>query len=288
MLFGVSLWSPKLVRPLAEVAGWPLERLRGLTGRLARENSQRNPGRTAATAAALMIGLALVSFVTVFAAGLKASIATAIDQNFNGQLVLQNSNGFDPIPSAAATAVTKVPGVQTVSTLRSTQVKVAGEGKARASGLDPKTANRVLSIDYQDGSSPRTLENLKDNGVIADKSYLDGTGLNVGDGIRVLGQTGKVSEFRIAGSFKDNANLLGDMVVTQGAMARDFATSQDVFDFIDLAPGANTAAVQAKIKPILTKEFPTTEVLNQDQLKSSQQSPIDRCSAWSTRCSRWL
>ena len=94
VLFGVSLFSPRLVRPLAGAIGAPLERLRGLTGRLARENSQRNPSRTAATAAALMIGLALVTFVTVFAAGLKASIADAIDNSFQGELEIQNTNGF--------------------------------------------------------------------------------------------------------------------------------------------------------------------------------------------------
>jgi putative ABC transport system permease protein len=71
ILFSASLYSPKLVRPLASIAGWPLERLRGLTGRLARENAMRKPGRTAVTSAALMIGLALVVFVTVFAAGLN-------------------------------------------------------------------------------------------------------------------------------------------------------------------------------------------------------------------------
>ena len=79
-----------------------MERLRGLVGRLARENSQRNPARTAATAAALMIGLALVSFVTIFAAGIKSSIAAAVDRNFQGELVIQNTDGFSPIPTAAA------------------------------------------------------------------------------------------------------------------------------------------------------------------------------------------
>ncbi|MGH3100305.1 MAG: ABC transporter permease, partial [Thermoleophilia bacterium] len=64
ILFGVSLFSPRLVRPLASVTGRPMERLRGITGRLARENAMRKPGRTATTAAALMIGLALVVFVT--------------------------------------------------------------------------------------------------------------------------------------------------------------------------------------------------------------------------------
>jgi putative ABC transport system permease protein len=276
VLFGVSLWSPKLVRPLAEFAGWPLERLRGLTGRLARENSQRNPGRTAATAAALMIGLALVSFVTVFAAGLKASIANAIDQSFQGQLEIQHSNGFDPIPTAVATAVAKVPGVQTVSPLSSSQAKIKGlSGKPKISGLDPKTANDVLKLDFQGGTTANTLRGMTNNEAIADKSFLDSNNLNVGDSVRVLGQTGKVSSFRIVGSLKDNANLLGSLVVTRAASARDLGTTQDNFDFIKLAPGASTDAVQAKIKPILRTQFPTAEVLNQDQLKTNQENSIN-------------
>jgi putative ABC transport system permease protein len=94
IVFAVSIFSPRLVPPLAAIAGWPLERLRRLTGRLARENAQRNPSRTAVTAAALMIGLALVAFVTVFAAGLKSTVAQVVDENFAGGLVIQNTDGF--------------------------------------------------------------------------------------------------------------------------------------------------------------------------------------------------
>ena len=79
--------------PIASAIGWPLERLRGVAGRLARENAVRNPSRTAVTAAALMIGLALVTFVTVLAAGLRASINDTVDKNFAGDLVLQNKDG---------------------------------------------------------------------------------------------------------------------------------------------------------------------------------------------------
>ena len=89
VFIGVALLSPRLVRPLASVVGRPLERLRGVSGRLARENSVRNPRRTATTAAALMIGLALVSFVTVFAAGLKGSIDEAIDEGITADLLLE-------------------------------------------------------------------------------------------------------------------------------------------------------------------------------------------------------
>jgi putative ABC transport system permease protein len=276
VLFGVSLFSPRLVRPLAGAIGAPLERLRGLTGRLARENSQRNPSRTAATAAALMIGLALVSFVTVFAAGLKASIADAIENNFQGELEIQNTNGYDPIPSAAAAAVRKVPGVQTVSTLQATQVKIDGVGgKPRATGLDPATASQVLKLDFQGDTTEQTLRDLTSSDAIVDQSFADSNDLEVGDTIHVLGQTGNRTSFRITGEIKDNADLLGSLVVTQQAMARDFAVTQDTFDFIKLAPGADAGAVQDQIKALLAQQFPTAEVMNQEELKQNQENQIN-------------
>jgi putative ABC transport system permease protein len=276
VLFGVSLYSPRLVRPLAGIIGAPLERLRGLTGRLARENSQRNPSRTAATAAALMIGLALVSFVTVFAAGLKASIADAIDNSFQGELEIQNTNGFDPIPKAAAVAVRRVPGVETVSTLQGTQVKIDGVGgKPRATGLDPATASQVLKLDFQGDTSEQTLRNLTDSQTIVDKSFADSNNLDVGDTINTLGQTGTRASFRIVGEVKDSADLLGSMIVTQQAMARDFAVTQDTFDFVKLAPGADASMVQDRIDGILSRSFPTAEVMNQQELKQNQEDQIN-------------
>ncbi len=106
-------------------------------GRLARENAQRNPSRTAITAAALMIGLALVTFVTVFAAGLKSSVAQVVDENFEGGLVIQNSDGFSPIPTGTAAAARKVPGVKTVATIRSTEAELVGSGPTYESPRPP-------------------------------------------------------------------------------------------------------------------------------------------------------
>jgi putative ABC transport system permease protein len=276
VLFGVSLYSPRLVRPLAGMIGAPLERVRGLAGRLARENSQRNPSRTAATAAALMIGLALVSFVTVFAAGLKASIADAIDNSFQGELEIQNTNGYDPIPTAAAAAVRNVPGVQTVSTLQTSQVKIDGVGgKPRVSGLDPATASQVLKLDFQGDTTVQTLRGMTSSETIVDKSFADSNDLEVGDPLHVLGQTGTRASFRIVGEVKDNADLLGSMVVTQEAMRRDFAITQDTYGFVKLAPGADASAIQDRIDSLLARQFPTAEVMNQQQLKQNQENQIN-------------
>ena len=214
VVLGVSLFSPRLVRPLASVAGWPLQRLRRLTGRLARENTQRNPARTAVTAAALMIGLAVVAFVTVFAAGIKGSIASAIDDSFQGELVIQNSDGFSPISPGAAAAARQVPGVQTVSTLRATQAKVEGaSGKPRVSALG-RDAGQVLTIDWTEGG-PATLRGLTDGEVILDKSFASSNGFELGDRVRFFTQIGKRPSLRVVGEFEDNADLLGSALVTQ-------------------------------------------------------------------------
>ncbi len=275
ILLGVSLFSPRLVRPLASVTGIPLEKLRGLTGRLARENSQRRPGRTAATAAALMIGLALVTFVTVFAAGLKGSIASAVDRNFQGELVIQNSDGYSPIPPGAAAEARTIRGVGTVSTLRSTEAEIEGIGKNRVSALDPATANRVLTLDWKQGS-PQTLRDLGDDQLILDDAFASDNGLEVGDTVRMLTKTGDRPSFRVAGTVTDDADLLGSVVVTQAAMRRDFGTTQDQFDFVKLAPGAGADAVQSRLKAALRNTFPTAQVLNQEELKSNQEGQVNQ------------
>jgi putative ABC transport system permease protein len=275
VLLGVSLFSPRLVRPLASLAGAPLQRLRRLTGRLARENTQRNPARTAVTAAALMIGLAVVAFVTVFAAGIKGSIASAIDDSFQGELVIQNSDGFSPISPGAAAAARQVPGVETVSTLRAAQAKLLnGGGKPRVSALG-RDAGQVLTIDWTEGG-PATLRGLTDGEVILDKSFASSNGFEVGDRVRLLTQIGRRPSLRVVGEFEDNADLLGSALVTQGLMARDFDQTDDVFDFVGLAPGADADAVQARLTKITERAFPTADVLNQQELKDNQESQVNQ------------
>ena len=275
VVLGVSLFSPRLVRPLASLAGWPMERLRRLTGRLARENTQRNPSRTAVTAAALMIGLAVVTFVTVFAAGIKGSISSAVDDSFQGELVIRNSDGFSPISPGAATAASKVRGVEVVSTLRTAQAKLVGKGgKPRVSALEGN-AGKVLTIDWTEGD-PATLRNLTDGEVILNKSFASDNGFEVGDPVRFLTQTGMRPNLRVSGEFEDKAGLFGSAIVTHGVMARQFDQTEDAIDFVKLAPGANADAVQAALTKIVDRSFPTADVMNQGELKENQEGQINQ------------
>jgi len=275
MVLGVSLFSPRLVPPMAAVAGWPLERLRRLTGRLARENAQRNPGRTAITAAALMIGLALVAFVTVFAAGLKSSIAEAVDDTFQGDLVIQNSDGFSPIPSGVAVAARGEPGVELVATLRATEAELLESGsKLRVNSLS-RDASEVFELEWVEGG-PQTLASLGDDEAAVEDDFASSNDLEVGDGFRLLSQKGARPRLRVAGTYKTKAGLVGSVVLTPAVMARDFDQTQDTIDFVKTAPGVSADAVQKRLEGLLERDFPTAEALNQTELKENQEEQINQ------------
>ena len=107
---GVAFLQPRLVGPIAGFVGAPFERLRGITGRIARENTVRQPGRTAVTAAALMIGVALVTFASVFAGSAKTTFRDAVTNGSKAQAVIQNTDGFGSFTTQATKAVQRDPG----------------------------------------------------------------------------------------------------------------------------------------------------------------------------------
>jgi putative ABC transport system permease protein len=278
VVFAVSLFSPRLVPPLARAAGWPMERLRRLTGRLARENAQRNPSRTAVTAAALMIGLALVAFVTVFAAGLKSTVAQVVDENFAGGLVIQNSDGFSPIPNGAARAARKVPGVELVATIRGAQAKVVEGGSPGSTvGVNATTPDigEAVSVEWKQGG-PAALRNLGPGEAVVSDDFASSRGLRLGSRFRLLTQTRARPRYRVVGEFHSKLGVFGSVLVTQAEMARRFRQTEDLIDFVKVAPGADPDRVQALLTAGSERLFPVTEVLNQQELKESREEQINQ------------
>ena len=273
-LFGVSMFSPRLVRPLASVIGWPLERLRGLTGRLARENAVRKPGRTAVTAGALMIGLAVVVFVTVFAAGISASVGNAIDRNFQGDIVLQNVDGFSPISSGAGREAESVQGVKTVSSLSFAGGVYKGKD-IRVSAVQPSTVNDVLSLDWKKGS-PSTISSLSGDGAVLDDAWAKNNDIDVGDRIRVQTAFERPQTLRVEGTVKDNADLLGNAVVTDSLLRSRFGAREPSMTFIKLDQGANAERVKDQVSKLVKAKYATVEALNQQELKDNQEQQIQQ------------
>ena len=268
MFLGVALWSPRLVTPMASLVGRPLERLRGVPGRIARENAVRNPGRTAATAAALMIGLALVSFVAVFAAGLRGSIDEAIDETLTGDLIVSNTDGFSDIPAATAEAVGSVEGVEVASPARYTQDEVKGIGDGFVTLVDPKTAAEVLTLDWKQGSQD-LLTDLGPTEAVIDENWGSDNDLGVGDTFEAKTASGRTLTYTVTGTFKDTTDFIGDYAASD-ANATTYGEADNVTNvFVNFAPGADPEAVRATIEERLDTEFPTTKSEDQEELKDS-------------------
>src|SRR4029079_9785059 len=217
-----------------------------------------------------MIGLALVTVVAVFAAGLKAGINDTIDRNFRGDFLLQNVDGFSPIPIAASREVAQLPGVAAVSPWRFSRGKAAGvRGRTEVLGVDPKTAQRGIKLDWVEGS-PATLSNLQPGQAVIDRKFGENKKVKVGDTLRFTTPSARHVSFKVVGSVKDQANFLGDVVVPLSVVERDFGAHEDSIAVVSLKPGASADRAKKQITRLLDARFPTVEALNQRELKQNQ------------------
>ncbi|MGH3063096.1 MAG: ABC transporter permease, partial [Gaiellaceae bacterium] len=151
IFLGVALLAERLVRPLAAWLGWPGARLGGVAGSLARDNARRNPQRTASTAAALMIGLALVTLVSVLAAGIVSTFREAVDELWkDADYAVTAQNNFSPLPVSVGQAASTAQGVDFVGNVRAGEARAFGD-TFNATAVDPPTS-RIFSIDWKEGS----------------------------------------------------------------------------------------------------------------------------------------
>ena len=119
IFIGIGMLAPVVARPMASVIGRPLARVFGIAGKLGRENSMRSPRRTAQTASALMVGLALVATIAVFGASLSKSATSSVDNAISANYIITSSaqGGAGGFSNSVSSAAAKVPGVTAVSTV---------------------------------------------------------------------------------------------------------------------------------------------------------------------------
>lgn len=275
VLIAISIFAPKLVAPAARVIGAPIEKMGGLTGRLARENAQRNPSRTAVTAAALMIGLALIAFVTIFASGLSSSVNKVIEDQLPGEITLQGKGGVLPFPAGAIDAVRQVDGVEAASGVRYVSVDVDGK-TAAISSVDPADIVKVYTVEWEQGSDA-DLTGLTDREIVLGEALADELGVGVGDEVTLTSQKGREFKFGVNSIMKTGSiSLAGEAIINQQSMQRDFDKTEDAVGLVKLDPGADLDSTQKAIEDTLEKQdFPTVEVLNQGELKDQQKSQIN-------------
>jgi putative ABC transport system permease protein len=269
-------WRPRVVPALARAVG-VLVSWRGITGRLARENAIRQPGRTMVTAAALTVGLALVTFVAVLADGTKASIDKAVSRSFAGDLIVENSQAGNEqgIPALVAPALRKVPGVASATPIAFTVARQRGSSSnASVTAVDPSTFEQVYRIEWKQGS-PATLESLGSTGTVLTKSYAESHHLKVGQTISVLTPAERRVPLTVRGIATDNARLLGNLTIALSLARSAFGQREDALDFVTYAPGAGNAQVQPAVNRLLASSFPQAKSRTAAQFKADQAGQID-------------
>ena len=193
IFIGVSLFSARLVRPLATLLGAPAAQVGGAAGKLARDNARRNPQRTASTASALMIGLALVTLVATLAAGITSTFRGAVNEIFTSDYAITAQNNFSPIPTDAAEAVAKVAGVKAVASTRTGEARIF-DSTEFVTAVDPD-ADQVLTLRWKQGSQ-QTLATLGADGAFVDDAYAEDHDLSVGSTVTVQVPSGNSSSCR--------------------------------------------------------------------------------------------
>ena len=273
IFFGVALLSVRVIQPLAGVLGWPARRLGGTAGALARDNARRNPQRTASTASALMIGLALVTLVAVLAAGITSSFRGAVEGIWkNADYAITAQNNFSPISPAAANAVAKSPGVQAVANVRTGNVAAYGKSFF-ATAVNPP-GSTMFRLDWQAGSQ-QTIANLGANGAFVDKDYAKSHNLRVGSPVVLTFSNGDRKAFVLKGIFAPptGGSPFGRVTISQATWDKYNATPQNLYSFVRMSGGENDAN-RAQLERVLT-QFPNAKVATRQEFINNQISALN-------------
>lgn len=268
LFVGVAMISSSLVRPIAAVVGWPIARLRGASGELARENAVRNPSRTAATAAALMIGLALVTFVSVLGTGLVGTARSDIRAQVGADYVVTSASGWETISPTVARTIAADSPTSVVSGVRQDRARVAGAA-TEVSGVDPATIAEVYDFTWSEGSQA-ALATLDGDGAVVDRSFADDHHLAMGDRVQITSPSGDTLTRTVTGIMDQPrlSPLLGSVLVSQRAFDGVFEHAKDLYAFV-ATDGAPSAATAASLRASLA-EFPDSSLNTVPEFVSTQ------------------
>jgi putative ABC transport system permease protein len=270
VFFGVAILSPLVARPLARAIGWPFARAFRLPGNLARQNAMRNPRRTASTAAALMIGLALVAFVSIFAASIKASTNKILDESVAADYILMNTDGFTPFSPQVATRLAEQPELETAAGVRFGAWKLNGANK-QVFGVDPVAYQQVVRTEVTSGS----LDDLAGGGLAVKDTVADANGWTVGKTVPMEFPRSGLQQVPVKATYEDNS-LNGDYLLSLADYQRGYTDQQDFQVYVKAAPGVAPAASRAAVDRVTAADFPNITVRDQAEYKAENARQVDQ------------
>jgi putative ABC transport system permease protein len=264
--------GPVVARPAAGLLGAPVARLRGMTGELARDNAMRNPRRTAATASALMVGIAVVTVFTVFAASLKSSMDDTIDRSFAGDLVVTTGAfGGGGISPRLADDVAALPEVGTAVGVGQGFAEVDGDDKV-LSIADPSALARVLDIEVTAGD----LDDVGAGALAVADSTADGNGWDVGDAVPFTFADGSTEDLTIAATYDgaDVAGTIGGYLVPRTVWAPHAVQDVDSLVLVTAADGATVADAKTAVTRV-ADAYGAPDVEDRDEFAATMTSGVD-------------
>lgn len=271
VFLGVAMLSPFVGRPAVGAIGVLLPRVYGSTGVLARENARRNPRRTAATASALMIGLALVSAGGVLAASIVKSANDIIDRSVGADFIIATKN-FLPIPGSVADEIGKVDGVAAVTSFRNGQALIAG-GVASLQGVTADTVDKTLKLKIEEGD----LASLNEGDLLVSKKVADDKGWKVGQSLPVtFGKTGD-SKLTLGGVYAEN-QIAGDYLIGLDTYDANYSQRLDQVVALTTASDADLTQVRRDVKA--ATESSNLVVRDQSEFKAEQRKQINQLLAF--------
>jgi putative ABC transport system permease protein len=272
IFFGVALLSVRFIKPLAGALGWPATRLGGAAGALARDNARRNPQRTASTAAALMIGLALVTLVATLAAGITQTFRGAVEDLWSGaDYAITSQNNFSPIPAAVADAVAKSPRVAAVGNVRTGDALAFGK-RFFATAVNPATET-MFNVTWKEGSND-VLGSLGENGAFVEKAYAEDHDLHVGSPVTLTFASGRKKTFRVKGVFDPptGGTPFGPVTISAATWDRYNPQPRNLYSFVRMQGGqspANEKALEQRLA-----DFPSAKAAGREQFIDNQISGL--------------
>jgi putative ABC transport system permease protein len=268
VLLGVALISPVVGRPVVALVGVAYRRMFGTVGRLAEQNAVRNPRRTAATASALMIGLTLVSAMSVLGASAKASIDNSIADSFAADFVVSNAIGV-PFSPTVSDRVERVDGVESVARFRFAPGRVDGV-RAMVGAAEPRLFAQAMEVDLASGS----VQDMRGRAVLVEQRRAEHAGLRVGDTVSITLPKGP-RDYRVTGVFEASPAVPTGYVMSLGALRSAGVEPADSFAYVTTTSGASRLAVRTAIDATIA-DLPTVTLKDQAEFAQEQRAPIDQ------------
>jgi len=271
VFIGVAMLSPLVARPVSRMLGWIPARARGMSGVLARENAMRNPRRTATTASALMIGLALVTLVAIIGASVKQSFTNIIDDSVRADFLIQSSGGFNNrgfTPEVAATLRRELPGASVVQ-FRDGDVQI-GESLEEIQAVGPNVED-ALDIKLRPNAR---IDDFARGGVLVFKDTADDNGWKLGDQVDMQFEKTGSQSMTIHGIYNENQSIGSSYLLSLASYEEHFIDQRDELVAVRNASDTSATALRRVVDRVL-EPFPTLEAQDQTEFKDEQIAQFD-------------